>query len=189
VGYVASDKVNLTIGVNNGWNNDSSVPNGGKTAEIAASLTPNKSLSFSVAAYYGSFDLGAGLAGNRALVDAVGTWTATPSLTVVLNVDWDQQEHPAGPGTGTASWYGVAAYVNYAINDRWRLSVRSEYLDDEDGFLFGTSTKVNETTLTFGYLPAKAFELRLEARYGSYIPIAGGSNDATQGWLQALYKF
>jgi hypothetical protein len=187
--YTASEKATFTIGVNNGWNNDGSVPNGGKTAELAMSLTPSKTFSLAAATYYGAFDLGGGLVGNRALVDVVGTWTATPALTVVLNADWDQQDHASGPGTGTASWYGVAGYLNYAINSVWRISLRGEYLDDKDGFNFGTSTKVEEGTLTFGYMPAKKFELRLEARYDTYKPDGGGSNKATQGWVQALYKF
>lgn len=189
VAYTASASATFTVGVNNGWNNDGSVSNGGKTAELGISLTPSKIFSFAAVTYYGAFDLGGGLVGNRALIDVVGTWSATSALTVVLNADWDQQDHGSGPGSGAASWYGVAGYLNYAINDTWRTSLRLEYLDDKDGFLFGTSTKVNEGTLTFGYMPAKKFELRLEARYDTHKPDAGGSNNATQGWLQALYKF
>lgn len=189
VAYAASDQATFTIGVNNGWNNDGSVPNGGKTAELGINLTPSKSFSLAAAGYYGDFDLGGGLIGKRALVDVVGTWTATPALTVVLNADWDQQDNASNPGTGSASWYGVAGYFNYAINDTWRASLRGEYLDDQDGYNFGSKTKVDEGTLTFGYLPAKNFELRLEGRYDSYRPDAGGSSNATQGWLQALYKF
>jgi hypothetical protein len=187
--YAASDQATFTFGVNNGWNNDGSVPNGGKTAELAMSLTPSKTVSFAAVAYYGAFDLGEGLVGNRALIDLVGTWTATSALTVVLNADWDQQQHGGVPGGGSTSWYGVAGYLNYAINDTWRSSLRLEYLDDKDGFIFGSSTKVNEGTLTFGYAPAKKFELRLEARYDAFRPDGGGNSNATQGWLQALYKF
>ena len=187
--FVASDKATFTLGVNNGWNNDGSVPNGGKTAEVAMSLTPSKTFAFLAAAYYGAFDLGNGIVGNRSLIDAVGTWTATSALTFVLNADWDRQDHASGPGSRSASWYGVAGYVNYAINSSWRTSLRCEYLDDSDGFIFGTSTKVNEGTLTFGYMPAKKFELRLEARYDALRPDGGGNSNITQGWVQALYKF
>ncbi len=187
--FTASDKATFTLGVNNGWNNDGSVPNGGKTAELALSLTPSKALSLAAATYYGAFDLGAGHVGNRALIDVVGTWNATSALTVILSADWDQQDHAAGPGSGSASWYGVAGYINYAINDTWRMSLRAEYLDDQDGFNFGTSTKVNEGTLTFGYMPAKKFELRLEGRYDTFKPDGGGNSNNTQAWVQALYKF
>ena len=150
--YTASSEATITFGVNNGWNNDGSVANGGKTTELAMSLTPSKTFSLSATTYYGAFDVGAGLVGNRAMFDVVGTWSATSALTVVMNADWDQQDHGGGPGTGSVSWYGVAGYLNYAINSTWRTSLRVEYLDDQDGFNFGTSTRVNEGTLTFGNL-------------------------------------
>ena len=187
--YAASDKAAFTMGVNNGWNNDVSVPNGGKTAELALSLTPSKTFSFATSAYYGGFDLGAGLTGNRALVDVVVTWTATSALTVVVSADWDQQDHAGGPATGAASWYGVASYLNYTFNPTWRTTLRLEYLDDQDGFNFGSRAKVDEGTLTLGYMPEKKFELRLEARYDTIKPDGAGSSNATQAWLQALYKF
>ena len=187
--YAASEKTTFTFGVNNGWNNDGSVPNGGKTAEIAMTLTPSKTFSIAAATYYGAFDLGDGVVGNRALVDTVATWNATSSLTVILNADWDRQDHASGPGTSSASWYGVAGYLNYTINPKWRASLRYEYLDDPDGFNFGVDTKVNEGTLTFGFAPEKKFELRLEARYDTHKPNDQGRSATTQGWLQALYKF
>ncbi len=187
--YTESDRATFTFGVNNGWNNDGLVPNGGKTAELAMSLSPSKSFTFAAAAYYGAFDLGNDQVGNRALLDAVGTWSPTPAVTLVLNADWDRQDHASGPGTPSASWYGIAAYVNYAINSSWRTSLRGEHMDDRDGFIFGTATKVYEGTLTVGYLPTKHFELRVEARYDNFNPDGEASNHATQGWVQALYKF
>ncbi len=187
--YSPSETASFTFGVNNGWNNDGSVPNGGKTAELAMTLTPSKTFSLATSAYYGGFDLGGGLTGNRALVDVVGTWTATSALTVVVSADWDRQDHASGPGTSSASWYGVAGYLNFAIDPTWRTSLRLEYLDDQDGFNFGSSSKVNEATLTVGYMPAKKLELRLEARYDTIKPDGAGSSNATQSWLQALYKF
>jgi hypothetical protein len=187
--YAESDKATFTIGVNNGWNNDGSVPNGGKTGELGMTLTPSKAVSLMAVGYYGAFDLGGGLVGNRALIDLVGTWSATSALTLVLNADWDQQDHASGPASGSESWYGIAGYLNFAINDNWRTSLRIEHLDDKNGYIFGTSTRVNEGTLTFAYMPAKKFELRVEARHDSFKPDGGGSNSATQGWLQALFKF
>ncbi len=189
VSYAASDTATVTMGVNNGWNNDGSVPNGGKTGELSLSLTPNKSITLAATSYYGAFDLGSGNVGNRALIDLVGTWSATSALTVVFNADWDQQDHAGGPGTGSAHWYGFAGYLNYSFSPSWRSSLRVEYLDDADGFLFGSSTRVREGTLTLGYMPSKHFEFRPELRYDSYAPETGGSSHIAQAWLQALYKF
>lgn len=187
--YAAADSATITVGINNGWNTDRAPPNGGKTAELQLNLTPSKAVSFAATGYYGAFDLGSGVVGNRTLIDAVGTWSATSALTVVLNGDWNQQEHASGPGTASASWYGFAGYLNYSINPLWRTSLRLEYLDDQDGFNFGSSTKVHEGTLTFGYMPSKHIELRPEIRYDTFKSNVGGNRNVTQGWLQALYKF
>jgi len=67
--------------------------------------------------------------------------------------------------------------------------LRLEYLDDADGFLFGSSTKAREGTLTLGYMPTKNVELRPEVRYDAYVTDSGSESHATQVWLQALYKF
>jgi len=189
--YAATDTATFTVGVNNGWNNDGSTQKGGKTLELGTTLVPSKAFTIAAAGYYGDFDVGGGVVGKRALIDVVATWTASSALTVVVNGDWDSQDHAAGAGTGSASWYGVAGYLNYAINGSWRTSFRAEYLDDKDGYAtgVGVDTKVNEGTLTFGYLPAKNFELRLEGRYDTYKPSGGGSLDSTQAWVQALFKF
>ena len=101
--------------------------------------------------------------GQRKLVDVIGTWNATDSLSVVLNYDWGRQDGGA-PGAATARWNGMAGYVNYSFNDHWRVSLRGEYLDDQDGYLRGFVQKWNEATLTMAWMPSKAVELRLEGR-------------------------
>lgn len=193
--YAASGKVSVTVGANNGWNVDGTSAKGGKTAEVGVTLTASKTFSLTAAGYYGDFDFQFDpvtvVIGKRALIDVVGTWTATPALTVIVNTDWDQQGNAGGTGTGSASWYGVAGYLNYAINSAWRTSFRAEFMEDKDGFATGTGvkTKVDEGTLTFGYMPSKNFEFRFEGRYDTYKPDSGGDVKLTQAWLQALYKF
>ena len=187
--YAASGTASLTVGVNNGWNTDRSPSNGGKTGELQLSLTPSKTFSLAATGYYGAFDVGNGVIGKRTLIDALGTWSATSVLTIVLNADWDQQDHANGPASAAATWYGIAGYLNYAISQTWRASLRLEYLDDKDGFNFGSSTRVHEGTLTIGYMPTKHVELRPEVRYDRFAPEAGGSSHVTQAWLQALFKF
>lgn len=190
VAYAASDKATFDVGINNGWNIDGSTAKGGKTLELGTTLIPSKAFTLAAAGYYGDYSqVGTGIVGKRALVDLVGTWTATSAVTVIVNADWDQQENAGATGHGSASWYGLAGYLNYALSDTWRSSVRLEYLDDQDGYNFGTKTDVEEGTLTFGYMPAKNFELRLEGRYDTYKPSGASSSDATQAWVQALFKF
>lgn len=45
------------------------------------------------------------------------------------------------------------------------MSVRVAYLNDKGGFVTGTSQKLREGTLTFGFTPTKNFELWMEGRY------------------------
>jgi hypothetical protein len=101
-----------------------------------------------------------------------------------------------------ASWNAAALYVNYAINDQFRVSLRGEYLDDKDGFAtaIGRSQTIKEGTITFGYSPVKAFELRAELRYDksssgtptffrSRTAAAPDSDNLSEFALQAVYKF
>jgi hypothetical protein len=182
--YTASDTANFTFGLNNGWNAETSTGNG-KTVEVGMGLTPSKTFALAAAAYYGDTDPSAHL-GKKTLVDVVATWTASAAVTVILNADWDQQDIS---GSSSASWYGAAAYVNWAINSTWRTSIRAEYLDDRDGFATGTTAenKVKEGTVTFGYAPSKNYEFRLEGRYDKSDAFSSG--DLTQAWLSAIYKF
>jgi hypothetical protein len=107
----------------------------------------------------------------------------------------------ASTGLPNQDWTTFAGYLNYAINDQWRVSVRGEILDDKEGFVTGTGVaqKVKEGTVTFGYAPAKPFELRAELRYDwsdqpvfqSRVNATGvSSSDHQTGFaLQGLYKF
>jgi hypothetical protein len=93
----------------------------------------------------------------------IGRWNATDALTLVLNYDWGRQDGGASDG-GVARWDGLAGYINYAFNDHWRASLRSEYLDDQNGYRTGFTQNWKETTLTVAWMPGKAVELRLEGR-------------------------
>lgn len=194
--WAATDTLSLTLGANNGWNT-TSTSYGSKTVELGAAFVPIKALTLNLTGYFGkepSYDA------PRSFIDFVGAYSITDALTVAVSYDWGKQEQVAGDDL---KWDGVAAYVNYAINGQWRVSLRGEYLDDKDGFITGTSQKLKEGTLTFGYSPAKNFELRLEARYddsdqATYLKsIHGGadgedleySDNQTEIAIQALYKF
>lgn len=159
--YAVTDTLNVILGINNGWNT-TSTSYGSKTGEFGIGwTTPNKMFVLSAQAYVGknqAFDA------QKTLIDFVGTYNATEALTFILSYDWGKQEQNAS-GLPDLNWNGVAAYVNYALSDQWRVSLRTEYLDDKDGFNTGTAQKLKEGTLTFGFDPVKSFELRIEARY------------------------
>jgi hypothetical protein len=163
---VANDQFTLNLGIVNGWD-DLKDTNSAKTLEFGATFAPVKALSLTVDGYVGKERVGglteAGPEGQRKLIDVIGSWNVSDALTVVLNYDWGRQDGGASDG-GIARWDGLAGYLNYAINDHWRVSLRSEYLDDQDGYRTGFIQKWQETTLTLAWMPSKAVELRLEGR-------------------------
>src|SRR5882757_10132566 len=192
----------LTGGVNNGWNT-TSTNYGSKTGEAGIAWAPaSKLFALSVNAYFGKNE---GYDAEKTLLDVVATYNVTSQLSLVLNFDWDQQDDglvdDAG-GLHDASWNAAALYVNYAINDQFRVSVRGEYLDDTDGFVTGAHQTLKEGTLTVGYAPVKNFELRAEVRYdksGADTPsfyrvrpvegVGPDSDHLSEFALQAVYKF
>ncbi|HVN41331.1 MAG TPA: outer membrane beta-barrel protein [Steroidobacteraceae bacterium] len=165
--YAPSDTLSLILGVNNGWDVLKET-NSQKTVEVGAAWVPSKAFSLNLSGYFGdervignTGDYGPN--GLRSVVDVVATWNATDALSLVLNYDWGQQK--ANGYSETASWQGIAGYVNYQFNEQWRTSLRAEYFDDKDGYRTGIVQKWKEATLTFGYAPVKAVELRVEGRY------------------------
>ncbi len=192
--WAATDTLSLTLGANNGWNT-TSTSYGSKTLEAAVAFAPLKALSLNLNGYFGKEPAYDAL---RSFLDFVGAYNITDALTVAVSYDWGKQEQVAGPDL---KWDGVAAYVNYAFNGQWRVSLRGEYVDDKDGFITGTPQKLKEGTLTFGYSPVKSFELRLEGRYDSSDQSTflkaiheGGetleyADNQTEIAIQALYKF
>jgi Putative beta-barrel porin-2, OmpL-like. bbp2 len=206
--YAVTDTLNLIAGVNNGWNYSSLTASGSKTGEVGVAWTPSKVFALAAQAYIGKDPLapvvgGVSYAeGQKTLVDAVATYNATDSLTLILSYDWGKQKSHFADDPDS-SWNGAAFYTNYALNDQWRVSVRLEYLDDKSGFITGTAVKqtLKEGTVTFGYDPTKSFELRIEARYDkstdptSFLRSINPSDvnpfaDSQTGFaLQGVYKF
>jgi hypothetical protein len=198
--YAASDQVSLIIGANNGWTSSQDTAFGSdKTLEAGISFTPSKTLAWTLQGYYGRDLNNYAVKGNVGLFDSVLTWSASSALTLVGSVDYGSAQSTAI--TRSASWWGGAAYVNFAINDLWRVSLRGEYYDDQDGYLTknfdpvtlagGVSQKLKEITLTFGFDPTKNIELRVEGRYDDPDSVSGAQlvPKSYQGWLEAYYKF
>ncbi|MDP9087404.1 MAG: porin [Pseudomonadota bacterium] len=194
--YALSDTLSLIGGVNNGWN-ITSTSYGSKTGEVGIAWTPSKLFSLTSQAYFGKIEA---LDAEKTLIDVVATYNVTSALILILNFDWNEQKLKSGT-LMTATWYGSALYANYAIDDKWRVSARAEYLDDKDAFLSGTQQTLKEGTITLGYAPVKSFELRMEGRYDaaqnrtffrSKAALAGAVPDSanlTGIALQGVYKF
>jgi len=165
--YAVSDQVNIIVGVNNGWDQLQD-QNKQKTGEFGVAFTPNKMFALAVQGYTGVENTSGTTHGRRDLIDAVGTYNATSQLTIILNVDWGDQENATSLVDGSnikAKWDGAALYGNYQISDPWAVSVRVEYFDDKDGYRTGVIQKWKEGTATLRYMPNMNFEVRAEGRY------------------------
>ena len=209
--YAVDDTTNLIAGINNGWDQLSDF-NTQKTVELGLTSNPVKPLNIAASIYSGVEPVsapGPTPAGNRSLFDLVLSYAVSDKLTLILNGDYAVQENAtlADGTTGDAKWYGVAVYANYQIDDNNRLSLRGEEFTDENGYtksyVYGEPAakhEANEFTLTYGYSPAKNFELRTEFRYDTgttadflkpestqLVPVTtkNGSSFALQG----VYKF
>lgn len=198
VSVAPSDALTFHVGVNNGWdivkesasNSAGGEQADGKTVELGASATLAKWASLS-AAYYSGDEPGTTGVGTRSLLDVVVNFPVTDALSFGLNYDMGEQEK--GTATGNdAEWSGLAGYVNYKINDQWRIAGRLESFDDEDGFRTGTAQKYNEATVTLAYSPGQNSELRFEVRQDEAdTNFFNGGTDDTQRLIgvQAIYKF
>ena len=199
--YALNDGTNLILGVNNGWDAFRDT-NSAKTLELGAAYAPSEAVSLSAQAYFGRERVGGlvntGPEGTRGLIDLVGTYKASENLSYTLNFDYGTQQNAplSGGSTGRAKWTGIAGYVTYQLNEQWRLSGRAEFFNDSDGYRTGVAQKWKEATLTVGYLPTKAVELRAEVRgdssnVKSFVTRSGTSaTDRQRSFgLQALYKF
>ena len=202
--YTVNDTLQLFAGVNNGWDvlkesAQSSATDGskatGKTVELGFSATPIKPLTVAGVYYGGDESAGAAKTGRRDLYDLVATYTITDDLSATVNYDWAKQKDAIAAGKD-ANWNGLAGYLNYKMNDMWRVALRGEMFDDKNGFRTGVAQKWKEATLTVAYMPAKNTELRAEARNdwsdkSSFNFNNGASTGKTQHsfGLEAIYRF
>lgn len=199
--YAVNDQINLVVGVNNGWDQLKDA-NSQKTLELGASYTPNKMFSLLIQGYTGSEQVNGftdAVRGTRSVVDLVGTITATEQLSFVVNFDYGSQDKFTSLVNGssiTANWLGFAGYANYALNDQWRLSLRGEYFDDQDGYRTGVVQTWTEATLTLAYMPVKSVEIRAEVRgdwsdkdsFVDQLP-AFYASDGTSSLMKDQYSF
>lgn len=168
--YDANDKFTLIGGINNGWDSirDTSRQ---KTLELGVSYKFNPLFSLAAYGYSGQQRIAdrtsTGPTGQRSLLDLIATLNITEKLSFVVNYDGAMQTKAALPSGNVAKavWQGVAGYINYQFNNKWRTSFRGECFNDRDGYRTGVVQNWNEITLTVGYALLKNFELRAETRH------------------------
>ncbi|HTV01074.1 MAG TPA: porin [Luteitalea sp.] len=153
-----SDTVSVSGFVLNGWNNAQD-NNRGKTlaTQVTWKVLPSLTLS---QAWMGGPEGEPGDEDWRNLYDTIATWTVTPKLSLMTNIDIGRDTVDGQ----TVAWQGVAAYGRYLVNPTWALTPRFEVFEDREGFATGTTQTLREFTLTSEHMLVKNLSIRLEFR-------------------------
>jgi hypothetical protein len=186
--YSLTDKIGLTAGINNGWD-DVSDNNSGKSFEGQVALTPTDTLSLVINGMYGPEQVNHGNS-KRGIIDPIATWkTPLKGLTAIGEYLY---AHEGGPvtvfpaysshgnslnlitpdpntgflnTTGGVDWQGAAGYLVYDLNDRIQLAARGEYFRDSDGARTGLRQSLGEFTQTLTYKLTGNLLTRYEYRH------------------------
>lgn len=203
--FAPSSLFSVIAGINNGWDNLKGSGTGAKTGEFG--LAYNGSVvSLTAQTYQGTERITnvpwSDATGHRSLIDVVGTYHVTPAVALVANYDDGRQTNAplldasgalVNP-SGTATWNGIAGYVNWQMTPRWASSLRVEGFADNGGYRTGFDQHWSETSVTLGYSPSAQVTFRGEARYDTSNHAVFTNNAAgtpqLQGYaLQALVRF
>jgi len=151
--------LNLTLGLNNGWDNTDD-NNDGKTieAQIAYSYSGDTITEFwfGTTGYFGKEDDNGD--GWRSLLTFVGSMTVKDMLSFIVDVDYAWENNVPSLGGDKATWWGIAGYVVADVHPAINLALRAEMFDDQEGVRIGipgTGTKVYEVTPTISIMPFK----------------------------------
>ena len=173
--YAPTPVLTLIAGVNNGWDNLKGSSTGSKTIELGAAYN-GPVVALAAQGYSGTERITyapySAASGRRTLLDVVGTWHASPALTLVGNFDGGKQANAPvldAAGTtiaaaGTPTWNGVAGYATYQFTPKFSATVRGETFSDVGGYRTGFDQRLREGTLTLGYAPSAPLVVRLEVR-------------------------
>lgn len=186
-----NDMVTAYLGAaNSGASGAADDNNEQKTVEVALATAPTKNTALAVTYYDGiesSSDGPAGDSQSISYLDVVGSVQILDPLQFVLNYSLADFEDD-----GEVS--GFAAYLNYKVNEKWRVSLRGELVEfDEDG---GDKTDLSSYTLTVGHACADNFDLLVEARMdndeddiGIFSDDGEFEDDQTTLAVKGIFKF
>ncbi len=204
--YAPVDWATVIAGVNNGWDvvHDN---NHSKTLETGLGLTPYDWLSWFTSFYHGA-EQAADQGNQRSMVSSVLTLKPMENLTAMVDTVYGFEEDAVST-TQDAEWWGIAGYLRYMLTEKWGLSGRLEFFDDNDGIrTLGTSgggsanggpgsrtpQELWEATVTTDYTLYPGLVCRLEYRHDESdqnLFQDKGTSDDSQDLVtfQALYFF
>ncbi len=168
--YQLTEKLGITGGVTRGWNQSINDNNGAVDFLGQVNYTISDKTTLIVNASVGP-QATKDNSDYWTVIDVIVTHKLSTELTVAVNGDYGDAPH--APGTGTAQWYGVAAYASLVLDPHFTLNARGEWYRDDHGFTLGTGVGMNvyEATVGVAITPfpenaiAKNFIIRPEVRF------------------------
>ncbi len=165
--YSFNDKIGLTMGLNNGWD-DPSDSNDGKSVEGQLSVTPTDWLSVLVNGIYGAEQADHGNS-KRGAIDPIVTIKppmikglqligeylyASESAPIAVSAfpnSYGNQLTGVSELFKSTDWQGFAGYIVYDFNDQWEWATRFEWFRDGQGTRSGLRQTLFEFTETLNY--------------------------------------
>lgn len=188
-------------GLNDGWDTIRDWTRE-KTLELGFKYAPTRSSSLEIQTYTGGQraqdQTATGPQSMRDLVDVILVINQDQPLSYAVNYDYAIQTKAllADNSIGQAIWQGLAGYLLYTLNDKWKVALRAEVFNDKGGYRTGVNQTLKEATLTFNYLAFKKLLLRMEGRWNwsnvnAYVLANGSSTRQNQQIysLSAIYQF
>lgn len=160
--YPVNDKLTLLGEVVNGWDNVTD-NNNGKTICLHAAVMPVKDTTVNI-----KYMVGAEQADNNNNQRHLFNLNLTTAINgIVFKADYVYGAEENVPGTGDATWTGLAGYVRYPVTDKFAINGRAEFFNDDDGTRTGTRQDLWEITLTPEYALNENLLVRAEYRHDS----------------------
>ncbi|HIQ19952.1 MAG TPA: porin [Planctomycetes bacterium] len=171
-----NDQWSAHAGLVNGWDKFDAVNDRAALLAGFAWTSPSGCTTFRFAFITGDED---GTAppnlGNRTMYSMVFSHYLTDRLQYVLQHDFGNQNggdvFSPFAGGRDAKWYGLNQCVFYTLNDRWKLGLRYEWFNDQNGtrvIPFGGHW--NQLALGMNWTPSPNIIVRPEARWDWFAP-------------------
>jgi len=146
--YAFNSKLTALFVVSNGWDDFQRI-NHGLTYGGQLAITPTKNTSFYLNVISGP-ERYADDRDERTVGEAVGTWRATPRLTLGFDALYGHEQNAVSIGHD-AIWKALAGYAKYNLTPKFSMAFRGEIFADSAGTRTGTPQTLAGFTLTPEY--------------------------------------
>ena len=202
--YELTDRVNLTGGIHNGWDNfDATTERAGFLGGVNWTSCDQRT-SLAVTLTTGDELNNTAIYSNRTMISIVASMQLTENSEYVIQHDNGWQSDFFSPGVD-AEWYGINQYLFYTINDCWKAGFRMEWFRDDDGTRVSGVRASNPNVGSFvgnfyqasvglNWTPASNVLVRPELRWdwfeGTGLPYDGLTKDEQfTGAVDAIFMF